>query len=246
VGEGKSSNSAGASLAVIVPTLEEARRLPGLLRALAPGHGSDAPDEIVVSDGGSRDETAEVATGLGARVVTGSAGRGVQLARGADAVEADLLLFLHADARLRSGSIAAVRSAFLDPELVAVGMRQRIDHEGGLYRWIERAADARVRFGWIYGDSGLAVRRDAYRAVGGFRPLPIFEDLDLSRRLRRRGRLRLVREAEISVSPRRWERDGALWCTFRNWCLTVAWAAGVSPSRLVRFYPPHQGARDAP
>ena len=83
------------------------------------------------------------------------------------------------------GSLAAVRRAFADPAVSVAGMRQVIEHPGRVYRTIESAADRRVRRGWVYGDSGLCVRRELYEAVGGFRvDLPLFEDLDLSRRLR--------------------------------------------------------------
>ena len=136
--------------------------------------------------------------------------------------------------------MASVRRAFgADPGLVAGALRQRIDHPARIYRSIERMADRRVGWGWIYGDSGLVCRRETYDAVGGFRAQPIFEDLDLSRRLKRSGAVRLVPGAQITVSPRRWEMEGAVKRTIKNWCLTLAWVAGVAPERLVRFYAPH-------
>jgi GT2 family glycosyltransferase len=144
-----------------------------------------------------------------------------------------------------AGGPAALRRAFAEPALLAVGMRQRIDHPRGIYRWIEGAANARVRRGIVYGDSGLCVRRAAYAEVGGFRDLPLFEDLDLARRLRRAGAVRLVPEAELTISARRWEREGVLRRTFLNWGLTVAYLCGVAPARLVRYYPSGRGAARA-
>jgi hypothetical protein len=117
-------------------------------------------------------------------------------------------------------------------------MRQTIAHAARFYRWVERAANRRVAYGWVYGDSGLCVRRAAYDAVGGFRELPLFEDLDLSARLRRAGRIALVGGAGVACSPRRWEHEGRVRCTVKNWLLTVLWAAGVEPARLARVYPP--------
>lgn len=232
-------NPGGPSLAAVVPTLDEAPQLPALLASLRGSHWRDSAQEIIVSDGGSVDDTASLARRHGASLVTGEPGRGGQLARGAAHARSELLLFLHADARLRPGSLRAVRAAFEDPELVAVGMCQRIDHPGRIFRWIERMADRRVSWGWIYGDSGLVCRREAYERVGGFRPLPIFEDLDLSRRLKRVGRAALVSGAVLTVSSRRWEQEGPVRRTIKNWCLTLAWAAGVAPERLARFYLPH-------
>lgn len=237
-------NPAGPSLAAVVPTLDEASQLPSLLASLRGPEWLDSAQEIIVSDGGSADATATLATRHGANLVTGEPGRGGQLARGAARARSELLLFLHADARLRPGSLRAVRAAFEDPELVATGMCQRIDHPGRIFRWIERMANRRVSWGWIYGDSGLVCRREAYERVGGFRPLPIFEDLDLSRRLKRAGRVGLVSGAFLTVSSRRWEREGPLRRTIKNWCLTLAWAVGVAPERLARFYPPHGNSKD--
>jgi len=223
-----------------VPTLEEERNLPGLLASLFCGEAGDRVQEVVVSDGESRDRTVELAREAGARVLVGPRGRGFQLARGAEEAAGELLLFVHADARLSPGSVLAIRRAFArDPRLVAGALRQRIAHPGWIYRSIERMADRRAGWGWVYGDSGLVCRRVAYEAVGGFSSQPIFEDLDLSRRLRRMGPVRLVPGARIEVSPRRWEMEGPVRGTIRNWCLTLAWVVGVSPERLARFYTPH-------
>jgi rSAM/selenodomain-associated transferase 2 len=222
-------------LSVIVPSWNEAAHLPRLAQSLVlQGY----EHEWIVTDGDSTDGSAELAERLGARVVRGARGRGAQLARGARAARGELLLFLHADARLAPGALAALIQAFADPRVIATGMRQVIEHEARFYRWVERAANRRVRFGWVYGDSGLCVRRAAYDAVGGFRDLPLFEDLDLSARLRRIGRIAYVDAAELGCSPRRWEREGRVRRTVKNWVLTALWAAGVDPARLARFYPP--------
>jgi rSAM/selenodomain-associated transferase 2 len=229
-----------ATLAVIVPTLDEAGNLPRLFASLA---GADAPEQLIVVDGGSTDGTPEVASAGGATVLSAPRGRGAQLQAGGRAATADLLLFLHADTHVGPGALAALRAAFADPRVIATGMRQRIAADGRFYRLVAGAADRRVRRGRVYGDSGLCVRRADYEAVGGFRPLPIFEDLDLSKRLRARGRIALVAGAELTISPRRWKGEGALRRTLWNWILTFAWKAGVDPARLVRHYPAHRAAR---
>jgi len=223
-------------LSVIVPTWNECECLPTLAAALA---AQFVAHEWLVVDGGSEDGTAARAECLGATVVRAPRGRGQQLARGAELARGELLLFLHADASLGAGALDALCAAFDDPNLDAAGMHQVIDHPARFYRWVERAADARVRRGWVYGDSALCVRRAAYEAAGGFRPVPLFEDLDLSRRLRSRGRITLVREATVVCSPRRWEREGRLRRTLKNWILTGLWFSGVAPERLARFYAPH-------
>jgi rSAM/selenodomain-associated transferase 2 len=231
-------------VSVLVPALDEAAALPGLLaRLLEAEDAADRADEVVVADGGSADGSVELARAAGARVVSSAPGRGRQLAAGARALGGEVLVVLHADCLPEPGALSAVRRAFADPGTVTAAMRQRIDARGAVYRVIERAADARCRWlGVVYGDSGLCVRRAAYDAVGGFRALPLFEDVDLSRRLARLGRVRLVEGARLTVSARRWQREGPLRCTLRNWILTLAYAAGVPPERLARHYRRH-GAR---
>lgn len=228
-----------ATLSVVVPTLDEAPSLPALLTSL---RGEGAPEEVLVVDGGSADGTRALAREHGARVLRTERGRGAQLARGAAASVGELLLFLHADTRLAPDTLPALRRAFEDPGRIATGMQQSVEHPARFYRIVEAAADARVRRGWVYGDSGLCVRRAAYDAVGGFRDVELFEDLDLSRRLRRRGRVELAAGARLIVSARRWESEGRLRRTFVNWALTAAFLAGVPARRLVRYYPPRAAA----
>jgi hypothetical protein len=147
------------------------------------------------------------------------------------------LAFLHADSLPRPGALAALRRIFDDPEVVACGMVQEIEATRGVYRAIERASSFRVRrLGQVYGDAGLTVRRRAYRAAGGYADQPVFEDLDLCRRLGALGRVVLADDARLAVSARRWEAEGVVRATARNWLLTLAWLLGVEPHRLARHY----------
>ncbi len=244
------------SLGVVVPTLNEARLLPGLLKRLlgSPGEGAlgtgplgpspadDRAQRVVVADGGSADGTGELARAAGATVVVSAPGRGGQLAAGAAALETELLLFLHADCLPDPGALAAVRRALGDAHVGRCAMVQRIEAPGWHYRAVERSAARRARRGVVYGDCGLALRRSIYQGVGGFADLPIFEDLDLARRLEAwpgAGRMVLVEDAILRLSPRRWQREGFLRCTLRNWALTRAWRMGLAPRRLARLYRPH-------
>ena len=213
-------------LGVVIPALNEASTLPRLLTQLA----EDGAERVFVVDGGSSDGTAGLAREHGAEVLSSPRGRGTQLAAGARAALADgcdVLFFLHADCVPAAGAIGRLRGA----------MSQEIEGQGLFYRLVERAADARSRRGLVFGDSGLAVRASAYEAVGGFRPLPLFEDIDLTRRLREHGAVRLLSQATLRVSARRWQREGALRCTLRNWMLRTLYRAGVAPERCARLYP---------
>jgi rSAM/selenodomain-associated transferase 2 len=228
-------------LDAVVPALDEERNLAALaarlLRASDPG---DRVERLIVADGGSTDRTREIAAECGATVVASARGRGVQLAAGARAASGDVLVFLHADALPESGALARVREHLRDAACTWGAFEQRIDAEGWFYRCVERAANARVRRGMVYGDSGLVVRRELYERAGGFREMPLFEDVELSQRLRRLAPARLFGGARLAISARRWQRHGALRVTLRNWMLRLAYGAGVEAATLARFYPSHR------
>ncbi len=250
--------SAGAELrlGVGICALNERDALPRLLNRLTSLRDrTDGADLVVVADGGSTDGTQELAEAGGAHLLATGRGRGVQLRAAAEVLlegGCDVLLFLHADSIPRTGSVAEVRSAFAtrnvagEPGVYAAAMRQVIEAEGRAFRWIERAANARSRRGLVYGDSGLAVRADLYREVGGFAPLPLFEDVDLSKRIRAQRPIQLVESATLVISARRWRDEGLLRSSLRNWILRGLYECGVSPERLVKLYRPFSGTSSSP
>lgn len=217
-------------LAVVVPTLNEADNLARLVPELLASF-----DEVVVSDGGSADGSADLARRLGARVVEGPAGRGGQLNRGAAASEADLLLFLHADTRLPPGAPALVRKAVADGA-VGGAFLLRFDPRPPLLALGERLIAWRTRWARLpLGDQAQFVTRGAFTALGGYRDWPILEDLDFARRLRRHGRVAVIR-APVTTAARRYLRGGIVATTARNWLIWGLFACGVSPRRLARLY----------
>ena len=222
-------------LSVIIPTLNEARAVPilvGDLGALTIAH------EIVIADGGSMDGTTDVAARLGARVVVTPSGRGRQLAAGAATARGELLCFLHADARVGPAAIRALEAVRGEASRGAYAFRLAIDSPRPALRLIAWGANLRSR--WLdlpYGDQGLVVWRRHYEAAGGYPSWPLMEDVAMVRALRRVTTLRLL-PAAVRVSPRRWERDGALRRTLANLWLLARFLGGASPERLVRRYPP--------
>jgi rSAM/selenodomain-associated transferase 2 len=216
-------------LSVVIPALDAAETLPGCLEALG------GVEELIVVDGGSRDSTAEIGRRAGARVRHCERGRGRQLAAGAEAARGDWLLFLHADTRLASGwREAAARHMAGGPERAAC-FRFRLDEDAWQARLIERGVAARVRMLALpYGDQGLLISRTLYDEVGGYRPLPLMEDVDLVRRI---GRRRMsVLEADATTSAERWRRDGWLRRSARNLLCLGLHRLGVSPERVARLY----------
>jgi rSAM/selenodomain-associated transferase 2 len=193
-------------------------------------------DEVIVADAGSPDGTAARARAAGATVVTAARGRGPQLQAGAAAARGEVLLFLHADALLAPGARGAILEALRDPAVVGGNFRLVFVPRTRWARVFSLANDLRRR--WLriyYGDSGLFVRRGAFEALGGFRPLPLFEDYELVRRLERRGRTVYLRAVEVTASARRFAaapvRTLFLWTL-----LQVLYSAGVPPARLARLY----------
>jgi rSAM/selenodomain-associated transferase 2 len=149
----------------------------------------------------------------------------------------DVLLFLHADCSLEPGALAAAGRCLQKRGIVAGCFRMRVQSPAPVFRTVDTAATARVRLtGLIYGDQGLFLRRDWFERVGGFPELPLMEDVFISVKLRKLGRV-AVAPRRIYVSPRRWEKQGVLRQTLRNWTLTALAAAGVHPDRLAASYP---------
>ncbi|HYG65706.1 MAG TPA: TIGR04283 family arsenosugar biosynthesis glycosyltransferase [Thermoanaerobaculia bacterium] len=224
-------------LAIVVPTLNEEetlrRTLPAALALL------EAGDEVVVSDGGSRDGTVEVARSLGARVVTGPPGRGGQLNRGAaaiaDSTAAGVLVFLHADTTLPPAGARAIREA------VAAGadggaFLLRFDVDRPLQRLGSWLINARTRLVRVpLGDQAQFVTRQAFERLGGFQEWPILEDLDFAVRLRRSGKAVLV-EDFVTTGARRFVEQGAVRTVATNWLIWLLFLLGVSPHRLARLY----------
>jgi rSAM/selenodomain-associated transferase 2 len=221
-------------ISVIIPTLDAAEELPGTLAALA---GSGLLREIIVSDGGSRDDTVAIAAAVGARLVTGPRGRGIQLIAGAAAAIGDWLLFLHADCRLAAGWERAAAEFIARPGASghAGYFSFALDDTDPAARRLERIVAWRCRLlGLPYGDQGLLIARSLYDAVGGFAPIPLMEDVDLIRRLGRR-RLAPI-AAQVISSARRYRQDGYLRRPLRNLLCLSLYFAGVPPRRIERLY----------
>lgn len=217
-------------LSVIVPTLNAARTLPATLAALGGG-------EVIVVDGGSSDGTAAIAADGGARVISAPRGRGQQLAAGADHAHGTWLLFLHADTVLGAGWRTEVETFTADPRNAtrAAAFRFAVDDLSPQAQRLERLVAARGRIlGLPYGDQGLLLHRDFYRSLGGFRPLPLMEDVDLVRRI---GRARLaILDTPAVTSAERWRHDGWLRRSLRNLTCLGLYLAGIPPRLLVRVY----------
>ncbi|HEV3468294.1 MAG TPA: TIGR04283 family arsenosugar biosynthesis glycosyltransferase [Pyrinomonadaceae bacterium] len=226
-------------LSVIIPTLNEARALGETLAAVA---ALPCDLEVIVVDGGSVDGTAELVRGRGVRLITSGRGRGLQMDAGARAARGVALWFLHADTRPAPECAARIAEALEDPGVVAGNFGVSFDGGSRGARLLTWLYPRLRRLGLCYGDSAIFVRREAYEEAGGFASFPIFEDLDLVRRLRRRGRV-VHLPAVVTTSSRRFEgRSFAV--TFARWAfLQALYWAGVHPRTLGRMYAPVREGR---
>ena len=225
----------------MIPTLDAARVLGATLAGMAPGiarlEERGMAVEVLVADGSSRDGTADEARRHGARVIEAQAGRGRQLAAGAEAAVGAWLLFLHADTCPAAGWDEEV-SAFINApgdEGHAACFRFALDDSAVAARLLERLVALRCcLFALPYGDQGLVIHRSFYEALGGFRPLPMMEDVDFVRRIGRR-RLAYLRTPAVT-SAVRFRRAGYLPRMVRNLCCLLLFSFGVRAETVARLY----------
>ena len=222
-------------VSIIIPVLDEAQTIGATLAAL---RQCDGAAELIVVDGGSRDETCALARACGAQVIMCERGRGAQLHAGVRVARGRVLWFLHADTAPPADALAAITTALKrDPHAVGGNFAVRFDGADGAARFLTWLYPRLRRLGLCYGDSAFFVRRDVYEHVGGFRAFPIFEDLDLLRRLKRRGRF-LHLDAEVTTSARRFA-GRSFAGTFARWSLLqLLYWLGVHPRTLARLYAP--------
>jgi rSAM/selenodomain-associated transferase 2 len=218
------------TISVIVPVLNEAQRLREGLAFIGSQVGGV---EVIVVDGGSRDESCAIATAADARLLHSPVRqRASQMNLGAREASGLILLFLHADTRLPAGWRETLLNTFARaPEIVGGAFRRRFDSGSRLLRMTCRLADWRGRrFGWFLGDQAMFVRRSVFEQLGGFASMQPFEDLEFSLRLTRAGRTKLL-DARVTSSGRRFESRGALGQTCCDFALTLGFL--ISPRRFI-------------
>jgi rSAM/selenodomain-associated transferase 2 len=226
-----------SSLSIVIPARNAAATLPAVLAALDEGHRGGLIREILLVDGGSTDDTVQRAQAAGAEVLAATAGRGPQLAAGAARAAGEWMLFLHADTVLSPGWVAAAQAFIADPtnQARAAVFRLQLDDADPRARRIERMARWRGRvLGLPYGDQGMLIGTNFYRALGGYRPLPLMEDVDFVRRI---SRSRLVHlDVPALTSAARYRAGGWWWRPLRNLSILTLYFLGAPPRLLHRLY----------
>jgi rSAM/selenodomain-associated transferase 2/rSAM/selenodomain-associated transferase 1 len=218
-------------ISIIIPTLNEEENIAACLR----GTLNASQVERIVVDGGSRDQTMEIARSCGAKVINSPAGRARQMNAGAEMASGDLLLFLHADTLLPEGFDDCVRQVLTQPGVAAGAFEFRLDATSRGLQIIERIANWRSRFLQLpYGDQAIFIRSALFREMGRYPDMPILEDFELVRRLKRKGRIHTASYPAIT-SARRWMAGGVWKTTLSHQLIVAAYYLGVSPTLIHRF-----------
>lgn len=193
--------------------------------------------QIVVVDGNGAQDTLKDVTFPAVKKIASIRGRGSQMNAGAREATGDILIFLHADTRLPDDALRLITAALDDKVVSAGAFDLGIDSGRIAFRIIEKMASWRSRLTRVpYGDQAIFIRAAYFKLLGGFRSIPVMEEVDLMRRIKRRNdRVTILRE-RVWTSPRRWEAEGLIFCTLRNWLLITLYLLGMKPETLARFY----------
>ncbi len=216
-----------------MPVLNEAKNLRKYLGLL----NLSGKEELIVVDGGSKDDTLIIAREFTDKAFKTETGRARVMNYGAEKAEGDILLFLHADCVLPDEWFRIIRKTMSNGKVAAGAFDLGIAHPGLRFRLIEFGANLRSRAASIpYGDQGLFLRKTDFYRIGGFADIPLMEDIEISGKLKKIGKIVFVRPP-IQTSPRRWLKEGATYTTLRDWTLAFSYSfLKVSPEKLIKFY----------
>ena len=224
------------SFSIIIPVLNESSVINHTVEQVCRiGCGFDM--EVIVIDGDSQGRTinvlrnSEIIKGISPR------GRGEQMDKGASFAHGEILLFLHTDTELPEHALRTISSVMGDKEYAGGAFDLGIRSARLIFRLMEKLVHVRTRLTRIpYGDQAIFLRKEVFDKMKGFKKIPLMEDVEFMKRIKRSGyKIRIIPQ-KVKTSPRRWEKEGVIYCTLRNWMLRGLYHLGVQPDKLVKFY----------
>jgi len=231
-------------VSIIIPVFHERERIGWLLEHLSQVTSCDPVEVIVVDGSWDQDTIGLIATRPDVITMASDRGRARQMNAGASVARGDILLFLHADTELPPNGLRAIHSVMREGRCVGGAFELAINSPKRIFRILARWASLRSRITRIpYGDQAIFVRRDYFESIGGYADIPIMEDVELMRRIKKRGDRICILPQRALTSARRWEKEGFAYVNIRNTLLVLLYVLGVSPQKLAAFYRTHQGKR---
>ena len=198
---------------------------------------SDKNSEIIVVDGAQEKDTLGAIRRNHVIKISSERGRAKQMNAGASIARGEILIFLHADTELPIHALKKIHFLLERKEYVGGAFDLGIKSDRFIFKVIGKMSSWRSRLNRIpFGDQAIFIRREYFSKIGGYKEIPIMEDVDLMRRIKKSGNKIWIFYERVMTSPRRWEREGVIYCTIRNWMLQMLYCLGVSPHQLIRFY----------
>ena len=228
---------------IVIPVLHESDRINSLIENIE-GLTGDGGHEVIVVDGSPTKDTIRAIDNENIIKLISLKGRARQMNAGASIAKGEILIFLHADTELPCNALKTINSAMAQGRYVGGAFELGIDSHKVEFKILARWASLRCRLTGIpYGDQAIFIKRDY---LGGYRDIPLMEDVELMRRIKRRGDKICIVPEQVKTSPRRWEEEGFVYVTIRNAFLFFSYIFGVTPEKLASFYPPTQKATGLP
>ena len=224
---------------IVIPVLNEADRISSLISNLRM-QSSENFYEIIVVDGDPQGTTVKVIHDSKVMSITADRGRARQMNAGAAIAGGEVLIFLHADTLLPPKALNKISGVLENEKYVGGAFSLGIDSDRLLLKYVAARASMRSRINRIpYGDQAIFIRKSYFDKIGGFKEIPLMEDVDLMRRIKKRGDIIYIFSDQVMTSPRRWEKEGIVYTTIRNQILVSLYFLGVGPEKLVKYYRRH-------
>jgi len=223
-------------ISIIIPVFNESRIINSTIEHLYTLDSSDTV-EIIVVDGSPHGETINTVTNADVKKVLGEKSRGSQMNQGAALANGDVVLFLHADTLLSHDALDQIFTATKQHDIVGGAFDLGIQSEKNIFRLIAKVASIRSRLTRIpYGDQAIFLKKRFFDHIGGFKDIPIMEDVELMQRVKKTGKKIKFISRRVQTDSRRWEKEGIVYCTLRNWSIRTLYLLGVPPEKLKKFY----------